>query len=178
MSEPFIAEVRAFPYTFAPRFWSYCHGSLVPIAQFQTVFAVIGTLYGSDGRVSMGLPDLGQRTPLHFGQGPGLNDYTLAEKWGFNSISLTVDQMPSHDHGRMQGNPEPVASESDKPVNGVSYYSNSASANRFYARPALGPTTIMDVRAITQTGGGQAHENRQPYLALNFFIAMNGIFPS
>lgn len=180
MSDVFIAEIRILPYTFAPMNWATCQGGLLQISQNTALFSLIGITYGGDGRVTMALPDLSGRSPMNQGQGPGLYDHRQGGFGGYSTITLTVDQIPSHSHGTMMGNPEAPTKESATPVNRVSYYSNSAFSNRFYYRPPAGTglDAPMSESAISPAGGGHAHENRQPYLAVQFCMALDGTYPS
>jgi microcystin-dependent protein len=167
MSEPFIAEIRIFAGNFAPRGWAFCDGQLLPIAQNTAVFSLIGTTYGGDGRTTMGLPNLKGRAPMHAGRGPGLASRTLGQKAGVESAGLTESQMPSHTH-------QVVGTEED--IDGSSPVGNYlATGNDLYS--ATDGSTLAGA-ALPNVGGTQAHNNMQPYLALNFIIALNGVFPS
>lgn len=171
MSEPFLGEIRPFAGNFAPRGWALCDGQLLSIAQNTALFSILGTTYGGDGRATFALPDLKGRTPIGWGQGPGLTDRVLGESLGSPHVTLLVSEMPAHPHsfnGSLEvataGSPEGrvLASTSALPV----YHSPGSD------RVALGPTSIAP------SGGGQPHNNLQPYLALTFIIALEGIFPS
>ncbi len=170
MSEPFLGEVRLFPYNFAPRGWAFCQGQLLPINQNQALFSLLGTTYGGDGRVTFALPDLRGRVPLSSGQGPGLSDYTLGQSGGTEAVTLGVNEMPTHSHpvaanGRQSNRPGPNGRVPGR-----------ASAGDVYA--ASGNGAVMAAETIVPTGGGQPHTNVQPYLAMNYCIALTGIFPS
>lgn len=168
MSEPFIAEIRIMPYNFAPRGWAFCDGQLLPIAQNTALFSLIGTTYGGDGRTTTALPNLQGRAPMHPGRGPGLTARRLGEKVGIENVTLVEAQIPSHNHNLMAndvGNntPDPGGhSLSDRPL----YHDGTNNQ------------VSMASEAVGTTGGGQAHSNMQPYLVLNFCIALVGTFPS
>ncbi|WP_022834973.1 phage tail protein [Salisaeta longa] len=168
MSEPFVGEVRIFAGTFAPRGWAFCNGQLLPISQNTALFSLLGTTYGGDGRTTLALPDLQGRAPMHPGRGPGLADRQLGEATGTDAVALTNDQMPRHTH-EMKGIPFPGNAARGgafaKPADGTPLYRDGAS------------NATMGVNTTT-TGGGQAHNNRQPYLALHFIIALVGLYPS
>lgn len=178
MSDPFIAEIRMMPYTFTPRDWARCDGQLLSIAQFDTVFAVIGTTYGGDGRNTFGLPNLGGRTPMHWGQGPGLTNRALGQAVGTSTETLTEAQMPGHIHA-VKADASP--GESANPggaylAQGVGKAGPRVVNKNLYA--PLSTSVNMANESVSLVGGGQAHDNRQPYLAVPFFIALQGIFPS
>ena len=168
MSEPFVAEIRIFAGNFAPRGWAFCNGQLLPIAQNTALFSLIGTTYGGDGRTTTGLPNLKGRAPMHPGRGPGLTDRRLGEKSGVESVTLTEAQMASHTHS-MQASAE--VGELQSPA-----------ANRALARSASyaseGNMTPMADDTLESTGGSAAHNNMQPFLTLNFIIALVGLYPS
>jgi microcystin-dependent protein len=163
MAEPFLAEIRMFSSNFAPSGWALCNGQLLPINQNQALFSLLGTTYGGDGRVNFALPDLRSRVPIHMGSG-----LTLGERVGAESDTLTISELPAHTHSVL-------ASSGNATV-------NSPAGNVFATSPGnvyehTGATTLMP-QTITNTGGSQAHENRQPLLAITFCIALQGIFPS
>lgn len=171
MSEPFIAEIRIFAGNFAPRGWAFCNGQLLPISQNTALFSLIGTTYGGDGRSTTALPNLEGRAPMHPGRGPGLTSRRLGENGGVETVTLVDAQMPSHNH-TMTGSARPAIN--DDPDN--TRYFGTTGGNLAYA-PAASLTTMADP-AIGQTGGGQAHNNMQPFLAINFIIALVGLYPS
>lgn len=170
MSEPFIAEIRIFAGNFAPRGWAFCNGQLLPISQNTALFSLIGTTYGGDGRTTTALPNLQGRAPMHPGQGPGLTTRRLGESGGSDSITLTEAQMPSHNHAvTVDGQPGERKDPAGRSLAG------SEDANVYAPAQNLTP---MGANAVTAAGGSQPHNNRQPYLALNFIIALVGLYPS
>lgn len=170
MSDPFIAEIRIFAGNLAPRGWAFCNGQLLPIAQNTALFSLIGTTYGGDGRSTMGLPNLQGRVPMHPGQGAGLTPRRLGEAGGSDAVTLVGLQLPRHDHF-MRAVPKTTQAS---PNGGVGL-GNAP----IYATPAdQGSIVAMADGAIGAAGGGQPHDNRQPYLALSFIIALEGLYPS
>ena len=166
MSEPFIAEVRIFAGNFAPRSWAFCDGQLLPIAQNTALFSLIGTTYGGDGRTTTALPNLQDRAAMHPGRGPGLAARSLGQRGGTTTETLTEAQMPSHTH--------PLSGTTDRGE-------LQAPAGRDLARAVnyrTTPDADMADAALSPTGGGQPHTNEQPYLGLNFIIALVGLYPS
>lgn len=170
MSEPLIAEIRLFAGNFAPAGWAFCHGQLLPIRNNAALFSLIGTIYGGDGRTTFALPDLRGRTPIQAGQGMGLDDYPLGERGGVEQVTLTPEQMPNHSHALMAT--EAIA----EPLTPASHTLAMPEETAIYS-PAE-PTVVMAKNTVAATGSGQSHENRQPYLAINYIIALQGIFPS
>ncbi|MBN1668460.1 MAG: phage tail protein [Anaerolineales bacterium] len=165
MSEPFLAEIRVFGFTFAPRGWAQCNGQILPINQNQALFSLLGTTYGGDGRTTFALPDLRGRTPLHVG-----NSYSLGQRSGQENHTLTANEIPQHTH---------QAQASSNPPSTPIPNGNALAAsvpNEIYAAAA----NLQPMRAgtLANAGGGQAHDNMQPFLTLNFCIALQGLFPS
>lgn len=171
MAEPFIAEIRIFAGNFAPRGWALCDGQLLPIAQNAALFSLIGTTYGGDGRTTTALPDLRGRAPMHPGRGPGLTPRQLGQATGAPTVTLTEAQLPSHGHDQWAtgaaGDDDPGPSVMPARADGAALYSADGQA---LVEAAEG--------AVSATGGGQAHANDQPWLGLNFIIALVGLFPS
>jgi microcystin-dependent protein len=167
MSEPFIAEIRIFATHFAPRGWAFCEGQLLPISQNTALFSLLGTTYGGDGRTTFGLPNMAGRIPMHPGNGPGLTNRRLGEIQGAETASLNESQIAAHSHA-----PQGFATleaANPTPTRGLG-------AANLYATP--GAVVDMAADMIGDAGGGQLHGNMQPYLSLNFCIAVTGIFPS
>jgi microcystin-dependent protein len=171
MSERFIAEIRIFASNFAPRGWAFCNGELLPIAQNTALFSLIGTTYGGDGRTTTALPNLEGRAPMHPGRGPGLTSRRLGERTGLETATLSESQIPSHSHGA-QGS-ETVA-VSGTPENNYVARGGGRGINSYVDASA----PIGTSKQLQSTGGGQAHNNMQPFLAINFIIALQGLYPS
>lgn len=170
MAERYIGEIRMFGGNFAPAGWALCNGQLIPIAQNTALFSILGTTYGGDGKVTFALPDLRQRIPMHAGAGPGLTLRELGEQGGEQNATLTLQQIPSHSHGMLASNaPASVQSPANallaKPITLSAPYHDPAGM----APSPAGP--------LGTTGGGSAHNNMQPYLVVNFIIALSGVFP-
>lgn len=168
MSEPFIAEIRIFAGNFAPRSWAFCNGQLLPISQNTALFSLIGTTYGGDGRTTTALPNLQGRAPMHPGRGPGLTARRLGERGGSETITLSEAQMPQHTH-TLIGSQEDAGATT--PQN-----NHLAAGNQIYG--AASNLVPMATQALPNTGGSQAHNNMQPYLAINYIIALQGLYPS
>ena|SRR5690349_16092940 len=169
MSEPFLAEIRVFTGNFAPKGWALCNGQLLPISQNTALFSLLGTNFGGDGKQNFALPDLRDRSPMHAGAAPGLTARALGEKGGEESVTLTLNQTPDHGH---RLHPTTGAATSMATENA---FLAAVTTTNIYGPP--GTPLAMSPSAIGQTGG-QPHDNRQPYLTLNFIIALQGIFPS
>ena len=168
MSEPFIAEIRIFAGNFAPRSWAFCDGQLLPIPQNTALFSLIGTTYGGDGRTTTALPNLQGRAPMHPGRGPGLTSRRLGQRGGVEMVTLTEAQMPNHTH---QAVGQGEDANSTNPANRYLASGNAA----YKAPPATG---AMSDAVLESTGGSQPHNNMQPYLTINFIIALQGLYPS
>ena len=171
MSEPFIAEIKIFAGNFAPRNWAFCNGQLLPIAQNTALFSLVGTIYGGDGRTTFGLPNLQGRAPMHPGYGPGLSPRQLGQTGGTESVTLTAAQMPSHAH-QAQGS----LSTANANVPSGSTLLGSTPTQYTYASGSA-DNVDMAPDSLATTGGGQPHSNMQPYLAINFIIALLGVYP-
>ena len=170
MAEPFLSEIRIFSFNFPPKGWAFCNGQLLPINQNQALFSLLGTMYGGNGQTNFALPNLRGRAPNHFGN--GLN---LAEAAGASSVTLNIQQLPTHPHTLNSnlciGGQAVNATLGDPTSN---YWANNGKAQ--YATSQ--PDGVMHPSAVTNVGGNQPHNNMQPYLVLNFCIALQGIFPS
>lgn len=171
--EPFIGEIRLFAGSYAPVGWALCNGQLVPLGQNTALYSLIGTTYGGDGKTNFALPNLKGRAPMHAGAGPGLTPHYLGEAGGKASVPLVAGQMPAHSHvpGCYDG-----PGNADAPTDAVWAGKAGRGAVAAYA-PAPTADGAMNAQALSSMGSGKAHNNRQPYLGLNFIIALNGIFP-
>lgn len=169
--DPFVAEIRIFPFNFAPKGWAFCNGQLLPISQNTALFSLLGTTYGGDGKSNFALPNLQGMAPLHAGQGPGLSLYDLGQTAGEQAVTLLDSEMPAHSHGALgstgsnKASPAGNAWASGQKLGGGNLYTPSAN------------TVQMSPSAMSPTGGSQPHNNMQPYLTLNFCIALQGVFP-
>ncbi|MCH7399436.1 tail fiber protein [Belliella sp. DSM 107340] len=177
--EPLIGQIMMFAGNFAPRGWAFCEGQLLPISSNTALFSILGTIYGGDGRTTFALPDLRGRAPIHKGQGPGLSNISLGEVGGTEQVSLTVLNMPAHSHGMNassdagtstspSGNVPAAAQFQESrqsPITNVNSYNNS-------------PNTKMAPNAVSAEGGNMPFFNRNPFLAMNYIIALQGIYPS
>jgi microcystin-dependent protein len=170
--DPFVAEIRIFPFNFAPKGWAWCDGQLLPLSQNTALFSLLGTTYGGDGKSNFALPDLQGRAPMHPGQGPGLSLHDLGETGGSETVTLLESEIPSHAHGLMASNqpgenPNPNPSQAIARSVGASLYQDQTSANL---------VNLAD-QALAPAGGDQPHNNLQPYLTFYFCIALQGVFP-
>ena len=171
MAEPFVGEIRMFAGNFAPRGWAQCDGQLIAVSQNDALFSLLGTIYGGDGRTTFGLPDMRGRIPIHAGSGPGLSTRNLGSKAGEEKVTLNTNQLPSHTH-TMQASQD--AATQTSPQNHV--VGSNLPVTAYFANP---PTTAgMASEAISAVGGSQSHTNLQPFLCINFIIALVGIYPS
>lgn len=168
---PFIGEISIFGFNFNPRGWEFCNGQLLPIAQNDALFALIGTTYGGDGQTTFAMPDLRGRVPFHFGQGPGLSNHFIGEQSGQESVTILPNQLPLHNHSL-----NAVSDAGDVSVPTGAYLANTGALDKEYI---TGGTVVpMNANVIGPAGGNQPHNNIQPYAALNYCIASEGIFPS
>ncbi|AMB60046.1 phage tail protein [Microterricola viridarii] len=174
MSDPFVAEIRMFPFNFAPKGWAWCDGQLLPLSQNTALFSLLGTTYGGDGKSTFALPDLNGRSPLHHGQGPGLSLYDLGQSGGESAITLLESEIPSHSHG-LQARNAPGTSTSAQ--DNVPAIPRSGRAQQRGFAPASAPASNLNLAAVAPAGGNQPHNNLPPYLTLYFAIALQGVFP-
>lgn len=174
MSEPFIGEIRAFGFHFAPRNWAFCNGDLMSIAQNPALYAILGTSFGGDGTSTFGLPDLRDRAAMHWGQGLGLTPRVIGEQLGTRTVTLVDGEMPSHSHTLLTEASGTTSQQTAEPTNTA--WLGIAGA-KVYDATISGFDAGFSSRAIGVGGGSSPHQNMQPVLALNFCIALNGIFP-
>lgn len=175
MADPFVAEIRIFPFNFAPTGWAFCDGQLMPISQNTALFSLLGTTYGGDGKSTFALPDMQGNAPMHPGQGPGLSLHDLGETSGTEFETLLISEIPVHAHG--VGRASTASGDSIVPANCVWAESGAGrgAAALYIAGP---PTGKVNQFSLGLTGGGLPHNNMQPYLTLNFCIALQGVFPA
>jgi microcystin-dependent protein len=170
VSEPFLGEIRMFGFNFAPQGWALCDGQLLPISQNAALFDLLGTTYGGDGTTTFALPNLQSRVPIHQGQGAGLSSYVAGQAGGTETVTLAAAQMPEHTHSVKASS---SAAASDKPEGSALAQSHS---HIYTAEPDT--STVMNANMLGDAGGSASHDNIQPYLAVNFCIALTGIFPA
>ncbi|HEX7285219.1 MAG TPA: tail fiber protein [Candidatus Angelobacter sp.] len=165
MAQPFIAEIRIFSFNFPPKGWAFCNGQLLPIAQNQALFSILGTTYGGDGRVNFALPNLQGRAPVHTG-----NSIVLGQAGGETAHTLNISELPAHNHVPMGSSSVGSAGP------GGNLWATDNTGSNPYSTAAV--NTAMNPASVLPAGGSQPHENMSPYLVLNFCIALQGIFPS
>jgi microcystin-dependent protein len=171
MSDPFVAEIRIFPFNFPPKGWAFCNGQLMPLSQNTALFSLLGTTYGGDGKSTFALPDMQGNVPMQPGQGQGLSLRDLGEMSGVETITLLVSEIPLHTHVLMASSSDPA--ESNVCTNNALARSKNGNA---YSTTLT--TTMMAPQGLPPAGGGLPHNNMQPYLTLNFCIALQGVFPA
>jgi microcystin-dependent protein len=174
MGQPFVGEIRMFAGNFAPNGWMLCQGQALPISEWETLFNLIGTTYGGDGQSTFKLPDLQSRLPIHQGTGRTGTTYTIGEQAGVEDVTLTLSQLPSHNHVLLATDSAPSLS----PANALPATANSTQAGVNTYGASTGNGTNLVAATILSDGGSQPHNNIQPILAINFIISMFGIFPS
>jgi len=170
MADPFVAEIRIFPFNFAPKGWAWCDGQLLPLSQNTALFSLLGTVYGGDGKSTFALPDLQGRAPMHPGQGPGLSLHDLGETGGSETVTLLESEIPSHSHALNASKADATerVPTGQLPANGT---------GGIVAFAAPGALTQLSPNALTPAGGDQPHNNLMPYLTFYFNIALQGVFP-
>jgi microcystin-dependent protein len=170
MADPFVAEIRIFPFNFAPKGWAWCDGQLLPLSQNTALFSLLGTTYGGNGKSNFALPDLQGRAPMHPGQGPGLSLHDLGETGGSETVSLLESEIPMHSH-TLRGN----NTLGDSPVpagNTLARFTGNV-----YQQTSNANLAMMAPESLPPAGGDQPHNNLQPYLTFYFCIALQGVFP-
>jgi microcystin-dependent protein len=171
LADPFVAEIRIFPFNFTPQGWARCDGQLMPLSQNTALFSLLGTTYGGDGKSTFALPDLQGRAPMHPGQGPGLSLHDLGETGGSEAVTLLESEIPAHSHGLMaQGAP----ADTNLPAGNALARVIGATP---YRSPTGAPLVSMAPDALAPAGGDAPHNNMQPYLTFHFCIALQGVFP-
>jgi len=172
--DPFVAEIRIFPFNFAPKGWAFCDGQLMPISQNTALFSLLGTTYGGDGKSTFALPDMQGNAPMHPGQGQGLSLHDLGETGGSEIVTLLETEIPSHAHNI--GGSIAANGDSLTPVNSIWAQAPAGRGGLSIYAPGP-PTGKMNAGNILATGGTLPHNNRQPYLTLSFCIALQGVYP-
>jgi microcystin-dependent protein len=172
MADPFVAEIRIFPFNFAPKGWAFCDGQLLPLSQNTALFSLLGTVYGGDGKSNFALPDLQGNAPMHPGQGPGLSLYDLGQAGGTQFVTLLQSEIPTHTHALNASN---LLSELQAPSNAGTLGRSSGTDG--YQTNSSASLVPMASQALAVAGGSLPHNNMMPFLTLNFCIALQGVFP-
>ena len=170
--DPFVAEIRIVPFNFAPKGWAFCDGQILPLSQNTALFSLLGTTYGGDGKSNFALPDLQGNAPMHPGQGPGLSLHDLGETGGSDTVSLLESEIPAHSHPLMAS-----TTTASKPSPVGNALTRAGAGGTPYVAPAGAPLASFGAAALAPSGGDQPHNNMQPYLTLNFCIALQGVYP-
>jgi microcystin-dependent protein len=181
MADQFLAEIRVFPFSFAPQGWALCNGQLLPINQNTALFSLLGTTYGGDGRTTFALPNLQGAAPLHVGgsAGPGLTLHTLGETGGAETVTLALAQLPAHTHAVAAASANDISTASATPGPTTVFGASQARATSTgYVTVGAQAASAISGAAVAATGGSQPHNNMAPYLVFNFCIALQGIFPA
>ena len=173
MSNPFLAEIRIFPFNFPPKGWAFCQGQILPLSQNTALFSLLGTTYGGDGKSNFALPNLQGSLPMHPGQGPGLSLHDLGETGGSDTVSLLESEIPAHAHAVMANN----LFAGTAPSPGPTLCFAKASTGTPYSSVTNTNVVQFSNSAVAPAGGDQPHNNLMPYLTLSFCIALQGVFP-
>lgn len=174
MAEPFVAEIRAVAFNFPPTGWAACDGQILPISQNTALFSLLGTIYGGNGKSTFALPDLQGRAPMQQGQGPGLSLRDLGETGGSATVTLLADEIPQHTHGLLAASGNATTNNPTNNVwatTGTRRTTSNTYTNVHQSGAAMSPA------ALSTAGSSQPHNNMPPYLALNFVIALQGVYP-
>ena len=178
MTEPYIGQIQSFAFNFAPRGWSLCNGATLPIQQNTALFALLGTQYGGNGQTTFQLPNLAGRAATQQGTGPGLTPRLIGAPFGVNTVTLTTQEMPVHSHALTYYAQTDTTKRAQAPTSGAALsVPTNSEVFPFVPGPAS-PNTQFAPNMLQPAGGGQPHQNQQPYLAINFSIALQGVFPS
>jgi microcystin-dependent protein len=172
VADPFVAEIRIFPFNFAPRGWAWCDGQLMPLSQNTALFSLLGTTYGGNGKSNFALPDIQGRAVMHPGQGPGLSLHDLGETGGSETVTLLESEIPAHSHG-LRANP--TAGDTPSPASNATL-ARPGNIQVYQTNPGANLAAMADA-ALPPAGGDQPHNNLQPYLTFYFNIALQGVFP-
>jgi microcystin-dependent protein len=176
MSQPYVGEIRMFAGNFAPVGWAFCNGASLPLSNFDTLFNLIGTTYGGDGQQTFNLPNLQSRVPLHMGTSNIGGTYVIGQPGGTETVTLTVQQMPSHTHPLVAANTGQAPNPTNATIFGSATSGSQAGTLNVYGPPPFDRT--LGSATIKNDGGSQPHSNIQPYVALNFIISLYGVYPS
>jgi microcystin-dependent protein len=171
MANPFVAEIRIFPFNFAPKGWAFCDGQILPLSQNTALFSLLGTTYGGDGKSNFALPNMQGNAPMHPGQGPGLSLHDLGETGGSDTVTLLESEIPSHSHTPMSS-----TTSAASPTPGPTVMFGKSNGIAAYSSTTTGLVQLND-NAVAPAGGDQPHNNLMPYLTLNFCIALQGVYP-
>jgi microcystin-dependent protein len=178
MSQPYVGQIMMFAGNFAPAGWAFCAGQLMPISEYDTLFNLIGTTYGGDGQSTFALPDLRGRVPIHQGQGGGLSSYTMGQAAGSETVTLTVQQIPIHNHFLLaNANAATGANPAANQTVAFENVNQSPMPYSYYPYDGSGQVTLP-ANSISPAGGNQPHENVQPIIVLNYCISLFGVYPS
>jgi len=169
--DPFLAEIRIFPFNFAPKGWAFCDGQILPLSQNTALFSLLGTVYGGDGKSNFALPNMQGNAPMHPGQGPGLSLHDLGETGGSETVTLIESEIPLHPHVVNCGGNFSIG-DTNVPTSNI--IAKSSNGNAYIPQQNL---TQMAFQGLSPAGGNQPHNNMMPYLTLNFCIALQGVFP-
>jgi microcystin-dependent protein len=172
MADPFVAEIRIFPFNFAPRGWAFCDGQLMPLSQNTALFSLLGTTYGGNGKSNFALPDLQGRAPMQPGQGPGLSLHDLGETGGSETVTLLESEIPAHSHAM---NGQNSNANLNDPAGAV--LARTFGGGNLYKTPSGASIATLSDQSLAPAGGDQPHNNLMPYLTFYFCIALQGVFP-
>ena len=181
MSQPFIAEIRMFGFGYAPKGWALCRGQLLAIQQYSALFSLIGIQFGGNGTTNFALPNLQGAAAVGIGQGPGLSDYVMGQTGGVTNVTLTTEQFPQHTHAFQASNAQADSNAVNNSLLARGNFddgSNLGAQSAFIAASAAGAPVNMNPMALSSAGGPTPHDNMMPYLAMNFCIALTGVFPA
>ena len=177
MADPFVAEVRIFPFNFAPTGWAQCNGQLMPISQNTALFSLLGTTYGGDGKSTFALPNMQGNAAMHAGYGPGLSNHDLGEMGGSETVTLLESEIPLHNHNHFASDADATSAAPAGELAAKGMWDSGTAAGVLGAYSALAPNAVMHPQSLSIAGGSLPHNDMQPYLTLNFCIALQGVFP-